>query len=253
MKHSMPTVVILGGTSAVAMAYARDAAHKGEQVILVGRNQAKLSENLLDIQARGSEKALIHTLDLGDAQKVTQGWQTIIQSVDKIDRVLIAYGVLGNQEESQNDTAKCLIELETNFISAALWSEEAFRFFRKMGRGQLTVIGSVAGDRGRQSNYHYGAAKGGLDIFLQGMMHRAAKLKEAKVGVTLIKPGFIDTPMTDHIEKGGPLWASPEKIARIIRKSERRGKRIVYAPWFWRYILMIIRYVPFFIFKRSSL
>lgn len=253
MKKTSETIVILGGTSAVAMACARDAAKQGNNIILVGRNKKKLSANEVDLQARGAGYVGYIVADLSNTSKIVSTWDALIGNLERVDRVLLAYGVLGDQEETQNDVAALGQNLITNFVSAAMWSEAAFEYFRQTGSGQLTVIGSVAGDRGRQSNYHYGAAKGGLDVFMQGMTHRAAKLKEAKIGVLLVKPGFIDTPMTDHIDKGGPLWASPEKIAGIIRKSEKRGKRVVYAPWFWWGILMIIRYVPFFVFKRTSL
>ncbi len=253
MKKASETIVILGGTSSVAMAYARDAVQNGDRVVLVGRNKSKLKENLADLTARGTQPPLSIAADLSDTKKINSVWQSILDQAGAVDRVLLAYGILGDQDQTQDDIETLCQNLVTNYVSAALWCEKAFGYFRQAGRGHISVIGSVAGDRGRQSNYHYGSAKGGLDIFMQGMTHRAAKLKEAKIGVLLVKPGFIDTPMTDHIEKGGPLWASPEKIARIIRKSEKRGKRVVYAPWFWRFILLIIRYVPFFVFKRSSL
>jgi len=253
MKKAAETVVILGGTSAVAMAYARDAAQQGDRIILVGRNKSKLKDNLADLTARSTIEPLSFVVDLSDTINISTTWQSIIDHVGIIDRVLLAYGILGDQLDTQNDIKLLARNLVTNYVSAAQWGETVFAYFREIGCGQLSVIGSVAGDRGRQSNYHYGSAKGGLDIYMQGLAHRAAKLKEAKIGVLLIKPGFIDTPMTDHIEKGGPLWATPEKIARIIRKSEKRGRRVVYAPWFWRFILLIIQYLPFFIFKRTSL
>jgi len=253
MKHENPTVLVLGGTSAVAMAYARNAAKAEENIVLVGRNKSKLEANVVDLKARGAKSVQSYVCDLGDSTEVEAHWSALLTLAGHVDRVLLAYGVLGEQSESQDSANILRRSLEINFVSTALWSERAFQYFRQHGSGQITVIGSVAGDRGRQSNYHYGAAKGALAIFMDGMAHRAAKLKEAKLKILLIKPGFIDTPMTDHLEKGGPLWASPEKIAAIIRKSERRGKRVVYAPWFWRFILMIIRYLPFFVFKRSSL
>ncbi|MGJ8560372.1 MAG: SDR family NAD(P)-dependent oxidoreductase [Litorimonas sp.] len=252
MTHTSPTVVILGGTSAVALAYARNSAKDGEAIVLVGRNKVKLEVNAADLTARGAKVTVI-VADLGDPTSVEKTWANILKNAAKINRVLLAYGVLGDQTESQDDLSKLYSELNTNFVSAALWCESAFAYFRQIGQGQLSVIGSVAGDRGRQSNYHYGAAKGGIGLLLQGIAHRAAKLKEAKIGVLLIKPGFIDTPMTDHIEKGGPLWASPEKIAKLIRRAENKGKHLIYAPWFWRFILLIIRTVPFFVFKRTGL
>ena len=253
MTKLVPTVLILGGTSAVAQAYAREAAKKGENIILVGRNKAKLTANVDDLNARSDGYIKSFVVDLEEVNKISKNWDNILKELKSIDRILVAYGMLGDQTRSQDNIDNLRTELITNFVSTSMWCELAFQYFRQKGTGQLTVIGSVAGDRGRQSNYHYGAAKGGLEIFIEGMAHRAAKLKEARVSVLLIKPGFIDTPMTDHLEKGGPLWSTPEKISKIIRRSERRGKRVVYAPWYWRFILIVIRYVPFFIFKQSSL
>lgn len=249
----MSTLLILGGTSAVAMAYARLAVVEGANVHLVGRNKTALMANASDLEARGTGHITCTVLDLGKPSAVEQGWNKITQTTPDIDHVLLAYGVLGDQSITQDDFKTLIRNLDTNFNSAALWCEAAFSKFQDDGKGQISVIGSVAGDRGRQSNYHYGAAKGALDVFVSGMAHRAARTVEAKIGVTLIKPGFIDTPMTDGLDKSGPLWASPEKIAKVIRKAERKGRTKVYAPWFWRYILLIIRAVPFPVFKRTSL
>jgi short-subunit dehydrogenase len=249
----MSTILILGGTSAVAMAYARKAALDGHNLHLVGRNKVALSANAADLDARGTGTVAMTVLDLGMPADVELGWDKVIAATPEIDHVLLAYGVLGEQSETQNDRAALARNLDTNFSSAALWSEVAFQHFQTTGTGQITVIGSVAGDRGRQSNYHYGAAKGALDIFVSGMAHRSAKTVEANIGITLVKPGFIDTPMTDGMDKSGPLWASPEKVAAIIRKAERKRRTKIYAPWFWRYILLVIRTLPFPIFKRTSL
>ena len=109
------------------------------------------------------------------------------------------------------------------------------------GTWQLVVIGSVAGDRGRQSNYLYGAAKAGLATLVQGLAHRMALHAPKGARAVLVKPGFVDTPMTAGMKKGGPLWASPAAIAAIVRRAADKGGPIVYAPWFWRYILLIIR------------
>ena len=249
----MKTILILGGTSAVAVAYARLAALDGHNIHLVGRNKDVLAANATDLDARGSGEVTLSVMDLGHTDHVADGWTKLLAKTPEVDHVLIAYGVLGDQSETQSDVASLSRNLAVNFNSAAMWAELAFSHFQSRGEGQITVIGSVAGDRGRQSNYHYGAAKGALDVFMSGMAHRAAKTVEADIGVTLVKPGFIDTPMTDGMDKSGPLWASRETIAKIIRKAERRGRTKVYAPWFWRFILLIIRLLPFPIFKRSSL
>jgi short-subunit dehydrogenase len=122
-------------------------------------------------------------------------------------------------------------------------------YFETRGKGNITVITSVAGDRGRQSNYIYGAAKGGLSIFLQGLRNRLAP---KGVSVTTIKPGFIDTPMTAHIKKG-PLFASPETVGKRIHQAMLKGESVVYTPFFWRFIMLIIQHIPEFIFKKMKL
>jgi short-subunit dehydrogenase len=253
MKPSVETILILGGTSAVAMAYARMAALKGHRIHLVGRRKNVLEANSKDLIGRGASEVDTTVADLGKPLEVDSIWKNLVKTEAQIDRVLIAYGVLGDQQETTSNLSALETNLNTNFVSAALWAETAFAYFKKQGSGQITVIGSVAGDRGRQSNYHYGAAKGGLDVFVSGLAHKAAKTRESRIGVLLVKPGFIDTPMTDGLDKGGPLWATPEKVAKIIHRAETKGKTKIYAPWFWRFILLIIRFVPFSIFKRSSL
>lgn len=253
VKSEIKNIAILGGTSAVAMAYARLQAKSGHNLCLIGRNEEALKANKTDLEARGGGEVSYLKIDLAESSEVDENWQKIVKKMNGVDHMFLAYGVLGDQNHTQTDLSALLRSLQTNFLSTSLWAEAAFQTFRKQGQGQISIIGSVAGDRGRQSNYHYGAAKGGLDVFVSGMAHRAARLKEASIKVLLVKPGFIDTPMTDHIEKGGPLWATPEKIAKIILSAERRGKTKIYAPWFWRYILLVIRLAPFFVFKRSGL
>jgi len=253
MSKKTHTLIVLGGTSAVAMAYARHTATEFDTVCLIGRNKAKLEKNKSDLIGRGVDKVITHICDLSDLDNVEKNWAAIKKSCGTISSALIAYGVLGDQTESQSNINALRQSFETNFVSTAMWSELIFDHFNFHGEGDLTVIGSVAGDRGRQSNYHYGSAKGALEIFCNGMSHRAAHLREAKVNVLLVKPGFIDTPMTDGLDKGGPLWATPEKIAAIIDKGVKRKAKSVYAPWFWRFILLAIRMTPRFIFHKTKL
>lgn len=252
-NNQTKTWVILGGTSAVATAYARLAAVDGHNIVLVGRNKKALAENVADIAARTTGTVTSYVCDLGDTAKVQTHWAAIKKASGQIDGVLLAYGVLGDQEQSQADVAMMAKNLQVNFVSSAMWAELAFDTFAFQGHGQLTLIGSVAGDRGRMSNYHYGSAKGALETLGAGMAHRAAQTVGADIKVLVVKPGFIDTPMTDHIDKGGPLWASPEKIAHIIKRAESKGRTKIYAPWFWRFILLIICTVPNFIFHKTKL
>jgi NAD(P)-dependent dehydrogenase (short-subunit alcohol dehydrogenase family) len=167
-----------------------------------------------------------------------------------VDVALIAYGSLTDQARAETDPAYAQAEWATNFTSAGAWSLAIAQRMAEQKAGTLLVLGSVAGDRGRQSNHVYGAAKAGLGVLVQGLAHRLAPTGARAV---LVKPGFIDTPMTEHLPKGGPLWAKPEAIAKVIARAAQSGGPVVYAPWFWRLILLIIRLVPAPIFHRTRL
>jgi short-subunit dehydrogenase len=166
-----------------------------------------------------------------------------------IDIVLIAHGSLPDQKACEQDTQKTLEAINTNAISTISLLTYLANHFERQGRGTIAVISSVAGDRGRQSNYVYGTAKAAVTVFLQGLRNR---LYKSGVQVLTIKPGFVDTPMTAAFKKG-LLWASPEEIAKAIYIAIATTKDIIYAPWYWRWILLIIRHIPEILFKRLSL
>jgi short-subunit dehydrogenase len=135
---------------------------------------------------------------------------------------------------------------DVNAISAMQVMDEAATLFEQQGYGHIVAIGSVAGDRGRATNYAYGTAKGALEIFISGLRQR---LHKSGVKVLLVKPGFVDTPMTAAFEKG-PLWATPERVARDIVRAMEKGKSVIYTPWWWRWIMLVIRHIPEPIFVR---
>jgi decaprenylphospho-beta-D-erythro-pentofuranosid-2-ulose 2-reductase len=170
-----------------------------------------------------------------------------------VDVVLLAYGALGDQACAEKNPAEAQQLLHVNFTSAAAWCLAAANVLEGQGKGRLIVIGSVAGDRGRGSNYIYGAAKGGLGILVQGLAHRLARTEARAI---VIKPGFVDTPMTANVAGKGLLWAKPETIGRtIVRLADHGAPRsaVVYAPGFWRWIMLVIRNVPTTIFHRMRL
>ena len=252
-ESSTRTCLILGATSAVALAFARQAATAGNtRLILAGRNEARLNEILADVVARGAAaESFVLVGELGDPDQVGPLATDAVAKAGQIDEVLLAYGVLGDQADMEKDIDAVRSLLNVNFVSAVMWCELMVSHFESKSNGRLAVIGSVAGDRGRQSNYLYGATKGGLERVCEGMAHRFAGSKN--ISVTLIKPGFIDTPMTDHIKKSGPLWATPDTVASVIRRAMDKRRVRVYAPWFWRWILLIIRTLPVFVMHRTKL
>lgn len=245
-------VIVLGATSAIAQATARRYAAEGGSLLLAGRDAQKLETIATDLRARGAAAATVETLDLARPVDAAAQLGAMAARIGGVDDVLLAYGVLGDQARAENDLDEARRLLAVNFTSAAEWCLAAANLLEAQGRGTLLVIGSVAGDRGRQSNFVYGAAKGGLGVLVQGIAHRLA-LRGNGARAVLIKPGFVDTPMTGHLAKGGPLWASPDAVAGVIHRAAYDGGPVVYAPWFWRFILLIIRLVPASIFHKRPL
>jgi decaprenylphospho-beta-D-erythro-pentofuranosid-2-ulose 2-reductase len=190
------------------------------------------------------------TEDLAVSANAAARFQTMLAQTGGFDEVLIAYGVLGDQAKAAVDPAHAEEIMRVNYLSAAIWLGLAAQAIERSPDKRIVAISSVAGDRGRASNYVYGSAKAGLDTFLEGLTHRLAA---TGVKVVTVKPGFVDTPMTDHLVKGGPLWASPDRVAADIERAVDRGMPIVYTPGFWRWIMLIIRNVPRAIFHRTKL
>ena len=163
-----------------------------------------------------------------------------------LDTLLIAAGLLPEQGQVSAEAELLRETLEINVAVPMMVLEEVALLFEQQGHGQTVAIGSVAGDRGRATNYAYGAAKGALEIFLSGLRQR---LHKSGVQVLLVKPGFVDTPMTAAFKKG-PLWASPKRFARDIVRAMAKGKSVIYTPWWWCWIMLVIRLIPEALFVR---
>ena len=245
----MQRVLIIGATSAIAQEVAKIYAIDGSQIFLVARNSQKLEQVAQDLIVRGADSIEMLSLDLADIER----HEEIVTSTDKllggIDIALIAHGTLPDQKACEINVHDTLQELQINFLSTVSLLTLLANYFEKQGSGCIAVISSVAGDRGRQSNYVYGAAKGGLSIFLQGLRNRLSK---AGICVLTIKPGFVITPMTAEFKKS-ILWAQPKKVANDIVSAIRKRKNVLYVPWFWRWIMLVILAIPENIFKRMSL
>jgi short-subunit dehydrogenase len=242
-------ILILGATSAIAQAYARRRAAQGVAFILAGRNEDRLAAIAADLVACGAASAEPFVADLAAVDRIEAAVAALRTRFGAPDEVLIAYGTLGEQETSERDLALARAAIDTNFTSAALWTLALLKD-RPAGPFTLVGIGSVAGDRGRASNFIYGSAKAALDRFLEGL---AQKYDGTNTRVIRVKPGFVDTPMTAAIQKGGPLWATPDRVAADIVRAVAKGRRVVYTPWFWWPIMTIISHLPWFVFKRLKI
>jgi decaprenylphospho-beta-D-erythro-pentofuranosid-2-ulose 2-reductase len=249
MTESPKRVVILGATSAIAEAAARIWAGQGAHLVLVGRNAERLESIAADLRVRGAAQAEVLVADCAEAEPTAE-LSRISEILGGLDVVLLAYGVLGDQAQLEHDPAATADLLRTNFTSAVAWCQAVATALERQRSGALLVIGSVAGDRGRGSNYVYGASKAGLGVLVEGIAHRVARTGGRAV---LIKPGFVDTPMTAGVARKGPLWARPEAVARAIVASAHRGGPVVYVPAFWRAIMLVVRNMPSAIFHKTRL
>jgi len=243
------SILIFGATSRIAECVARKYAEQKARIILVGRNEEKLGAISQDLLMRGANDVQYYQLDLAAIGDIQEFFTQNSKLSSVVDTVLVAHGVLPNQQDIQNSWTLIRQSYEVNLMSAMCIATEVTQWFEEQGRGTLAVITSVAGDRARKSNYIYGAAKGGLSLFLQGLRNRFGS---TPIRIIDIRPGFVDTPMTAHLPKG-PLFAEPERVAEGIVKAIDRGADIVYLPWFWRWILLCIRLIPEVIFKKLSL
>lgn len=249
----MKRIVIIGATSAIAHAAARLWAEQGAALFLVGRNSERLEANAADLRVRGAASVAVHGMEATADAAHAPMLAAALAALGGIDIALIAHGTLPDQRACEADLGMLRAEIETNGLSVCLLAQMFGNHFAEQGSGTLAVIGSVAGDRGRQSNYVYGAAKGLVARFLEGLRNRLTTSGVPKVQVLLVKPGFVDTPMTAEFDKKGLLWAQPEAIAAGILKAIERRRDVVYLPWFWRWIMLTIRHIPERLFKRLSL
>ncbi len=250
--NSLNRVVIFGVTSAIAEQTARQLVQNGASIYCIGRNPDKLSRILTDLKVRaGSDQTIAGvSADLTDTYQHLALIEQASEALGGLDAALIAHGTLPDQKACEADVALTLQEIETNALSVVSLLSLLANQFEAQGKGVIAAISSVAGDRGRQSNYVYGAAKGMVSLFMQGLRNRLAS---KGVSVVTIKPGFVDSPMTADFDKSGPLWAKPETIAKGIVNAMQKGKGDVYLPWFWYMIMQIIKHIPEAIFKRLSL
>ncbi|HEU4649758.1 MAG TPA: SDR family oxidoreductase [Gemmatimonadales bacterium] len=242
-------VLVVGATSAIAGGAIRAFAAAGARLFLAARDPAKLEAVAADLRVRGAPQVETAVLDVLDTDRHAAVLESAAERLGGLDVVLLAHGTLPDQRRCQESVAETIQALEVNCISAIALLTVAANYFERQRAGCLAVITSVAGDRGRQSNYVYGAAKGALRLFLQGLRNR---LHGSGVAVVEIKPGFVATPMTAHLKRN-PLFAEPEAVGRAVHRAIVQRRDVVYVPWFWRPVMFAIRLVPERIFKRLRL
>lgn len=245
----MQKTLIIGASSAIAKATARRFASRGDRLYLLARDPSVLADLASDLHIRGAASVDYAAFEANDFASHQALLETAIATLGGLDTALVAHGTLGDQQACEQDFALTLQELNTNAISVISLLTHLANQLEQQGSGCIAVISSVAGDRGRQSNYVYGAAKGAVTLFLQGLRNR---LYKSGVQVLTIKPGFVDTPMTAAFPKGA-LWAQPDDIAAGIERAITRRRDVAYLPGWWRLIMLVIRAIPETLFKRLSL
>jgi len=245
----MRKVLIVGATSAIVSATARHFAADGDRLFLVARNSERLAQVADDLRARGAADVHCHVMDANDFDAHPAMIDQAAEAMGGLDTVLIGHGTLSDQPACQQSVALTFQEFNTNCLSYLSLLTLLGNRFEQQGHGVIAVISSVAAMRGRQSNYVYGAAKAAVSTFVQGLRNRLAA---RGVAVVDIRPGFVDTPMTAAFDKGA-LWAKPAQVGARIHKAMVRGEDIVYVPFFWRWIMLVIRLIPEVVFKRLSL
>ena len=245
---SRQRIIIIGATSAIAEHCARLWAQQPSDFVLVGRDRDRLDSLAADLQVRSPQSsAQSVVLDFSDPAAIAAlAKQTAAEG--RVDIVLIAHGNLPVQSDCQQDLTLTRQALEINGLSPVLFAEAFVAQLEKAGSGTLAIMGSVAGDRGRKTNYVYGAAKGLIDRYAQGLQHRFAG---TQIKIVLIKPGPTATPMTAHLPPRG--LARAEDVARRIVAAVVAGQPVVYAPARWWLIMMIIRHLPRVVFNRMNI
>ena len=246
----MKKVIVLGATSGIALEVQRQLAQRACELLLVARSPQRLAALQPDLLARGAPQVLTYSADLSSVAQHEGVVEFARERLPDFDTVLLAYGSMHNQKDSESSILLLSEELQVDFVSAAAILTLFAANLEQRHTGCIAAISSVAGDRGRRSNYVYGSAKGGLSLFLQGLRGR---LYPAGVRVITIKPGPVQTPMTDGLPHAAH-FADPEQVARdIARALEHRSPDVLYTPGIWRYIMAGIELIPEAVFKRLPL
>lgn len=243
----MPTILLLGAASDMAIALSRKFASAGYGVQLAARNVERLRPLQSDLSIRYNAPCSLHEFDA----EQPGGHREFFTALTPLPDVTISvFGYLGDQQLAQSDWQECGKIISVNYTGAISILNIAAETYAAQGRGVIVGISSVAGERGRQSNYFYGSAKAGFTAYLSGLRNR---LFRRGVYVLTVKPGFVYTRMTENMPLPPMLTATPEQVAEDIFRAVQKKKNVIYTKWFWRWIMLLIRNIPENIFKKMKL
>jgi decaprenylphospho-beta-D-erythro-pentofuranosid-2-ulose 2-reductase len=249
-RDARGTVLLLGATSGIGRHIAAAFARRGHDLLVTGRDAEEAERVAADLELRHGVSALAGAFDARDTGSHADFFRHALEAADgRLVGAVIAFGLLGEQEASERDFEEARTVIDVNFTGAVSILTLLAGHLAGQRDGFIVAISSVAGDRGRQSNYTYGSAKGALAIYLQGLRNR---LHRSGVRVVTVKPGFVDTGMTYGLP-GMFLMGSPARAGEAVARAVERGRDVVYIPWFWRWVMLIIRLVPERVFKRLRL
>jgi len=243
----MSFVLIIGAKSDIAKATASEYAKHGYDLYLAVRNTTELADFANDLRIRFNRKVVCIELNILAYDTHEQAYQAL---EPKPSGVISAVGYLGNQEQAQTDASEAEHIINTNYTGVVNMLNIIANDFEQRKNGFIVAISSVAGDRGRKSNYMYGSAKAALTAYLSGLRNR---LHDAHVSVLTVKPGFVNTQMTEGMELPEKLTAEPEHVAKDIYKAQQKGSNVLYTKWIWRWIMLIIKAIPEWKFKGMSI
>lgn len=245
----MKNILVIGATSSIAHETMKIFAQDGASFYLVARSENRLHIVSDDLKSRGANNVLTCIHDVTQFDQHESIIENAFNLMPDINTVLIAHGTLPNQDECLTSYEKILQEIEINFLSIVSYLHFISQKLIVHKYGTIAVISSVAGDRGRKSNFIYGSAKSALTEYLNGLR---GYLYSQGIHILTIKPGITDTPMTQKTPKG-LLMASAQKVGKDIYHAIQTQKNTIYTPWYWRYLMWIIQLIPEFIFKKMSI
>lgn len=248
MSSTWQHALIIGASSGIGAELARQLAREGCKVALVARRREDLQRLADEINTGGKQQAYVYPHDVREYECVPALFQQIARELGGLDLVLYTAGVMPRVAEDEYDFAKDRLNVEVNLLGAIAWLNEAAQRFGRAKSGCIVGISSVAGDRGRKGNPSYAASKAALNTYLEALRNRVGR---EGVAVVTVKPGPVDTPMTQGLDKL-PLMIPAERAASEILRAARRRAGTVYIPGVWRSIMFIIRHIPSFLFQRQN-